>query len=403
MTTTKDVLTSDLRPDHDRDWLDLKKQFSIRPGTTYLNHGSFGVSPNIVREVRRGWIEQLESQPMDFYVRLFEPALARAKSKLAQFMGTTPGNLVFAENATFGMNVVADSFPLASGDQVLINNHEYGAVRRIWQRACERSQSKLIELTLPERFESHQQIVDAILQGVTAKTKLIVVSHITSPTGLIIPVEALCREARSREVAVCIDGPHALAQLPVKLDELCCDFYTASCHKWLSAPLGSGFLFVHPKWQDDIQPQLKSWGRLLPSVPESWEEEFIWSGTRDPSAYLSIPAAIEFLEQLGLDHFRRRTHALARQAQQRLSNLTGHEPIASDFDLWYGTMSHVPLPHGDWSALQEQLWQAYQIEVPIVNFKDRWYIRVSWHLYNDTSHLELLESALRDAIASKAR
>ncbi len=385
------------RHDQDGDWQDVARQFHIRPDTTYLNHGSFGVSPDPVRLARAQWTQRLESQPMDFYVREFEPALEQAKGRLASFMGAVPDNMVFAENATFGMNIVADSFPLARGNQVLINNHEYGAVHRIWGRACQRSGSELVVTHLPEKIEDPQQIAEAVLKPATDKTRLIVVSHITSPTALIMPVAAICAAAAKRNIAVCIDGPHALAQLPVQLDQLGCAFYTASCHKWLSAPLGSGFLYVHPEWQHCVQPQLKSWGRLLPAMPEQWFEEFIWSGTRDPAAYLSVPTAIEFLESIGLESFRHRTHGMARRTQQRLIELTGQQPIAAEFDRWYAAMSHVPLPAGDWSPLQHWLWEEHRIEVPVIEFENRWYIRVSHHLYTTQGDIDKLMIALGNA------
>lgn len=379
-------------------WRPFREAWSLRDDTVYLNHGSFGPPPNVVRAARRQWIDRLDAQPMDFFVRTLEPALLDARENLARFVDTAPGNLVFAENATTGMNAVAANFALQAGDEVLLTSHEYGAVQRIWDRACRRSgaETKIVELPLP--LESAEQIVDAIAAGCTERTRLIVVSHITSATAAIFPVAAICRQARDRGVAVCVDGPHAVAQVPLSLDALDCDFYTASCHKWLCAPFGSGFLYVHPRRQENFQPVQLSWGRVHPEDILRWDDEFLWSGTRDPSAYLSVPAAIEFIEAAGLDAFRRRTHYLARYARQRIEALTGLPAVMPDDESWYGSMALAALPAGDRAALQDALWKRFGIETPIIEFQGGRYIRVSCQLYNQRSEIDRLVSALGELL-----
>lgn len=337
---------------------------------------------------------------MDFYDRHFETELDAARTKTAGFFGTDKRNFIFVENATFGMNVVADSFPLKEGEEVLLNNHEYGAVHRIWNRRAARTGAVVKTAQFPERIESKQQIIDCLLAEVTPKTRLLVISHITSATALILPIEQICTAFKERGIAVCIDGPHAPAQIDLQLDKLGCDFYTASLHKWMCASLGTGFLYVPEKWHSTIEPQLQSWGRPSPNVPESWDEEFIWSGTRDPSGYLSVPDAIDFLSEVGLNEFRERCYGLAAKAEAMLCAEFSTAPIASRADGWYGTMAHVPLPPGDWSELRDALYNEYKIEVPIVHFDEKWYTRVSCHLYNNTKHLETLMHALRHLVAN---
>lgn len=368
--------------------------WNIRSDTTYLNHGSFGPAPRQVREFRRKIIDELDQQPMDFYVRQMEPLLSEARSKVAQFVGTELENLVFVENATFGMNVVAESFKLKPGDEVLLNNHEYGAVHRIWQRKADEAQAKVVVAQLPESFESTEQIVDCLKSKATENTRLVVVSHITSPTAIILPIKEICQAFRELGVVTCIDGPHAPAHVDIDIDDLGCDFYVASCHKWLCATLGTGFCYAHPRWHDKMQPVLKSWGRLLPAMPETWDEEFIWSGTRDPSGYLSIPVAIEVLQSIGLDKFREHAYGLAGYARERLVDLTGQSPIAPKN--WYGCMAHVPLPDGNYNELQQWLWNNKGIEVPIVDFDGRWFVRVSCHLYNRRDQIDLLVDSLQE-------
>ncbi len=400
MNTVENVTTTRVpqlrRPDSDADWADWARHWNVRADTTYLNHGSFGLTPTIVRDNRDQWRRQMDEQPMDFFVRQLEPALNESRRRLAAFVGTTSENLVLVENATFGMNVVANCFPLSAGDEVLLNDHEYGAVQQIWQRAtaCVGATAKSFSLKLP--IESNDEVVDQILAQCHERTRLVIVSQITSPTALILPIAEITTALRKRGIAVCVDGPHAPAQIDVRIDDYDCDFYTASCHKWLCAPLGTGFLHAHPRWHSVMQPILQSWGRLLPAIPQQWHEHFTWSGTRDNSGYLAIPAAIDFMETVGLKSFRDRAYWLATYAETMLIELTRQTPIARRADGFYGTMCHVPLPNGDWSQLQDQLWYQYQIEVPIVHFGGRWFVRVSCHLYTSTQQIDRLLGALRN-------
>jgi len=393
----------------DAAWSLLKDHWTLAPDTIYLNHGSFGPTPNVVREARQHWQDAMDSQPMDFFVRRLEPAWRDARDRVATFVGAPSGDLIFVENATVGMNIVADSYPLAAGDEVLLTDHEYGAVKRIWQRACEKADANVRIVELPLPFRAAAETTDAIFAAVTDRTRLIVVSHITSPTAVILPVAEICSQARSRGIAVAIDGPHAVAQLPVAIEHLGCDFYAASCHKWLSAPFGSGLLYVAPRHQARVRPPVLSWGRLPPASASSWSDEFVWSGTRNPAAYLAVPAAISFLEQINLDSFRARTHALAQYARRQICELTQLEPIVPDNAAWYGSMAHVPLSATTTNEtcavanpLQHTIWQRYGIEVPIVDFRGRRYIRVSCHIYNDRSQIDRLVVALKELLAEGA-
>lgn len=373
-----------------------RSQWDLAPGVSYLNHGSFGPPPRPVQAARRVWQTQLDAQPMDFFVRRFEPAWFQARRRLAGLIGADEGNLIFAENATAAMNVLAHSLSLRAGDEVLLTDHEYGAVQRIWRREVESvAGASLGVAKLPLPIESAEQVVEAVFAAASGRTRLLVISHITSATAVTLPVELIVAEAKRRGILVCIDGPHAIAQLPLELERLGCDFYCASCHKWLSAPFGSGFLYVAPRHQATIRTPQLSWGRLPPAPLDDWSDEFLWNGTRDPSAYLAVPAAIDFLEQVGLERFRRHTHALARYARQQLLELTGQTPIVPDSPDWYGCMAHVPLPPGDARTLQQQLWTEYGIEVPIISWGDRRWIRVSCHLYNTCHEIDRLVDAVR--------
>ena len=378
-------------------WPELAQHWSIRPDTIYLNHGSFGPSPVEVLQAKRNWQDKLDSQPMDFFVRQSEAAWLAARHALAEFIHTHEDNLIFVENATAGMNIIARSVALSENDVVALTDHEYGAVQRIWTAKCQTSRAQMKTLQLPTRIESADQIVKAILQQWDERIRIFIVSHITSATAIHLPVADILSAIRAAfpQTLTIVDGPHAPLHVDVNLDQLGCDFYTASCHKWLCAPLGSGFLFVHPHHQHQIVPTQLSWGRLLPALPERWFEQFMWSGTRDSSAYYSVATAIEFFQQWKIDQVRQYMFALADETTQRLLHLLQTDTIAPPNSAWYGAMSHVRLPVADAANLQARLWNGYGIEVPIVHWGERWFVRVSNHVYNDSDQVTRLIDALR--------
>jgi len=363
----------------------------------YLNHGSFGAVPIVLQHQQSQLRKRCESEPMDFLARKLEPLWFDARFKLAVWLGSQPENIAFCENATAGMNEIANWFPLSEGDEVLMNDHEYGAVRRIWKRRCEASSAKLVEVTLPMPLTDPQQITDAIIAGCSDRTRLVILSHITSPTAIILPVEKICPILRERGIASCVDGPHALLQESFKLYSLQCDFYTASCHKWLCAPIGSGFVYVDPRWQSQFKPARLSWGRMNPAKPEKWSDELLWTGTRDYSAYLAVPHAIEFFAKFDREKLNARNYELACYARRRLSELPGAEPVTPEGREWFGWMVGVWLPsnYNKYESLQQRLWDRYKIEVPIVHFAGRYLVRVSCHLYISTHDIDTLVRCLQ--------
>jgi isopenicillin-N epimerase len=379
-----------------------KSQWSLPDDVTYLNHGSFGPSPQSVQQVRNQWSARLESQPMDFFVRQMEEHLRAARQRLGEFIGAAGDDLIFIDNATYGMNIVAAHVDLQPNDEVLVTDHEYGAVLRIWRHACRQAGAKLVVQQLPRIIVSPEEIVDEFLTGATGKTRLIVVSHVTSPTAIILPLRQICCRAREFGIPVCIDGPHAVAMIPLNLGELDCDYYTASCHKWLCAPFGTGFLYVARKHQHSLDPPIMSWGGSVSGHAANWKDEFNWAGTRDPAGFLTVPAAIDFLETAGIDDFRRSTHELARYARSQITGLTGMEPCLPDSNAWYGSMIALPIPasgddppkDGQRDPLQDALWQQHRIEIPIIHWHGRRFVRVSCHLYNSRSDIDHLVDAL---------
>ena len=384
--------------ENDDAWSVWRGEWTFRPGITYLNHGSFGPPPRRVVDAQRQWQDALASEPMDFYVRELEPHLAGARARLADFVGARTDDLVFVENSTYGMNVVASSVDLRPGDEIVLTDHEYGAVFRIWRRACQRSGARIVSANLPWPIESTDHVVDAIAASFTPKTRLLVFSHITSSTALVLPAEEICQAARKRGIAVCIDGPHALATLDLDLDGLDCDYYTASGHKWLSAPFGSGFLYVHPRAQSSIRPPILSWGRVGPETPERWYDEFNWLGTRDPSPFLTVPTAIDFLAEVGLNAYRARCRRLVDDARIKIEEVTQVGAITVGDR--HVSMLAFPLPAGEARSLQLALRQRFGIEVPIADWQGRRLMRVSCHLYNRQHDLDLLVRSLAELLRS---
>lgn len=376
-------------------WAD---HWNLRPGVTYLNHGSFGPAPRTVRAAHTAWVNELHREPMDFFMRRLDPALRAARERLGRFVGTSGDNLCFVDNATMAMNVIAHNLPLAPGDEVLSNHHEYGAVYRLWQARCAAADARLVVARLPCPIESAQALVDALFAAVTPRTRAIVVSHVTSPTAMIFPVQEICRQARRQGIITCIDGPHAVAMLPLEIDALDCDYYAASCHKWLSAPFGCGFLYVHPRHQPVVRPLVTSWGRTPTGEPESWRDEFSWVGTRDPAAFLSVTAAIAWIEGIGLTRFRDYAHGLVTEARRQITAWTGLPALVPDGNAWYGTMISLPLPPGDCPGLQQALWDRFQIEVPIVDWEGYRLVRPSCHLYSTLEDIEILVWALKQLL-----
>lgn len=385
---------------------DPSAHWQFDDGVTYLNNGSFGPSPRCVLESRQAWTERLEREPMDFILRQMETHLDAASEKLAHFLGAATKDLTFVDNATTGMNIVADSVKLQPGDEVLMNDHEYGAVLRIWQRVCRKAGAKVVTARLPFPLTSVEEVTESLMNSVTDRTRLIVVSHVTSPTAVILPVAEICRQARARRIPVCIDGPHAVAMLPVNLQKIGCDYYVASCHKWLCGPFGTGFLYVAQNRQSKLQPSVLSWGGSVSGRESTWKDEFRWIGTRDPSGFLAVSTAIDFMEQYGLEKFRTQTHAMAQSFRQRMVELTGLEPFVPNSSEWFGPMTAVPLPklngeipvQGQRDPLQNALWDRYKIEIPVVHWHTHRLLRVSCHLYNTDEHLDRLLSAVSELL-----
>ena len=329
--------------------------------------------------------------------------LATARGALGTLLGVDADDVVFVPNVTHALNVAARSITLQPGDEVLTSDHEYGAIDRTWQYTLERSGARLVVQPLPLPFHDAAAIVDAFWQGVTPRTRVIALSHITSPTALILPVAEICRRARAAGILTVIDGAHAPGQIELDLAAIDADFYGGNCHKWLCAPKGAGFLYVRREHQDTIEPLVVSWGwraiapresRLLDHV------EFV--GTNDPAAYLAVPDAIAFQQRHRWPAVRAACHQLAAQTRRRVSDLTGMPPICPDDAAWWGQMCVLPLPPTLEPALG-QLWQQDRIEIPTIHWQGRLFVRLSVQAYTSPDDADRLVGALTRLLETTRR
>ena len=379
----------------------LRNEFLIDPAIHFLNHGSFGATPRVVFADYQHWQRRLELQPVLFLSRESDTLLKNSRAVLGQFIHAAAEDLVYIPNATHGVNIIAHSFPLKPGDEILTSDHEYGACDYTWDYLCERSGAKYIHRSIPLPVKSMDEIVETFWQGVTPRTKIIYLSHITSPTALRLPVEEICKRARAAGILTAIDAAHSPGQIPLDLNALNADIVFGNCHKWMMAPKGVGFLYVRRELQKHIEPFVVSWGTH--STPETTTgSRFVdilqWTGTNDPAAALAVPAAIRFMLDHDWDSVRRSCHSLLRETLERISTLTDLPPaypLDSDF---YAQMAIAPLPRVDAFALKRMLYDEFRVEVPITAWRDQFFVRVSIQGYNTREDVDALIAGLRELL-----
>ncbi|HSB00217.1 MAG TPA: aminotransferase class V-fold PLP-dependent enzyme [Anaerolineales bacterium] len=382
--------------------LDLKQHFLLDPSVIFLNHGSFGACPKPVIEVYQNWQRELERQPVEFLGRRAADLLAESRAVLAGYLCTQRDNLIYITNATVGVNIVAHSLDLGPGDEVLATDHEYGACDRTWRFLAQKNGFAYINQPISAPVSDTEEFQEQFWQSVTARTKLIFLSHITSPTATIFPVAEVCRRAREQGILTLVDGAHAPGQISLDLEEIGADFYTGNLHKWLCAPKGSAFLYARPAVQDLLEPLIVSWGWQSETPgPSRFVDLHEWGGTRDLSAFLSVPAAIEFQRQHAWERVRVACHALATEAEARIRQLTGLSSLYSGSD-WFAQMVSAQLPLGtDTVAFKEFLYKRHHIEVPLIEWNERTLVRVSFQGYNTREDVDSLIAALGNWISGR--
>jgi len=373
----------------------LANQFLLDPTIVFLNHGSFGATPRPVFEAYQQWQRELERQPVEFLGRRFATLMREARAALAAYIHTDPANVVYVPNATTALNIVARSLPLCPGDEILTTDHEYGAMERMWRFIARKTGAVYKQQAIPVPVTTPEDFVARFWAGVTPRTRVIFLSHITSPTALIFPVREICQRAREADIRSIIDGAHTIGQIPLDVKAIGADFYTANLHKWLCCPKGSAFLYARREAQHLVEPLIVSWGYEAEMPGESrFVDEQEWTGTRDIAAYLTTPVAIRFFEEHRWDAVRAQCHELARRARARITALTGLPPLSPDSPEWYAQMVTLPLPACDAAQLKARLYDEYRIEVPIVVWQKRPHIRVSIQAYNTAEDIARLVDAL---------
>lgn len=379
----------------------MRELFLLDPDVVFLNHGSFGACPREVLAAQRRWTEEMERNPVAFLGRRSAELLAGARARLADFLGADAADLVFVQNATTGVNIVARSLALKPGDEILTTDHEYGACDATWQRVCEQSGATLRRVEIPLPFDL-STFASRVLSGIGPRTRLIFASHLTSTTALIFPIAALCAGARERGVLTLIDGAHAPGHIDLALDAIGADFYTGNAHKWLCAPKGSGFLHARRALHERLHATVTSWGYVAGMQGHTGfdaytgssviERRLQWQGTRDISAWLAVPAAIDFVTRAEWQAERERSRLSARALMHRVAARHALPVIGADAD--FAQMVPLPVPHTDAEALRATLFGQYGIEVPVTTHGGRNFVRVSVQGYNTEAELTALERAL---------
>ncbi|HEY8408518.1 MAG TPA: aminotransferase class V-fold PLP-dependent enzyme [Gaiellaceae bacterium] len=354
----------------------MRDLFLLDPEVTYLNHGSFGACPRPVFEAYQRRQRELEREPVEFIIRRLPDLLAESRAALGAYVGASPADLTFVPNAGTGVNMAARAVGLAAGDEVLATDLEYGALNFTWEWVCGRAEASYVRAPWSELFDH-----------VTERTRVLYLSHITSETALELPVAELVARGRALGLVTIVDGAHAPGHVPLDISAIGADFYAGNCHKWLCAPKGAAFLWVAPEWQDRVDGTIVSWG--YSDDRGTFLDRTQLQGTRDSSAYLTVPDAIAFVRE---HDDAARCVALARDARRRLCELLEREPIAPEPMVRRMASFRVP---GDAFALQRALWDEHRIEIPAMRDD---LMRISVAMYTEEEDVERLLDALPAAL-----
>lgn len=377
-----------------------RDQWTLDPDWAHLNHGSFGATPRVVLEAQSALRARMERQPV-LFMRELEWMLDEARAKAAAFVGADADDLAFVRNATEGVNAVLRSLRLDPGDEILVNTHEYNACLNTARFVAERAGAKVVTVDFPLRLRTAEEFTGAVMGKVSGRTRIAMISHITSPTGLVLPVEGLTRELQAHGVLVLIDGAHAPGMLPLDLNALGADFYVGNFHKWVCAPKGAAMLHARRDRQPGISPAVISHGRNAERADRSrFRMEFDWTGTADFTPYLCVPVAIEAIGAMlpgGNNAVMAANRAKVLAARAMLCEALGVEPPVPE--PFVGSLSAVPLPEdlfpGESVDGVKRRLEAARVEIPVIARPDcPRLVRLSAHLYNSREDYERLAAAL---------
>ena len=391
--------------------LPLPSQFArlwtIDPQVVYLNHGSFGACPKVILEKHQEYGQMLEKEPVRFMMKNLEVLMDNSRKKVASFIHANQEDIVFVQNATTGVNTVFRSLNFRQGDEILYTNHIYGACKQTLEFIARQTGAKLVEAAYPFPIKSSEQIVEAVMEKVTPRTRIALIDHISSATALIHPVEIIVKELNRRGIDTMIDGAHALGSIPLDLNETGAAYYTANCHKWLCSPKGAAILHVRKDRQKGIVPVVISHAGY---DAEPFTERFFWPGTWEPSAVLCIADSIDYMDSLlpgGWPSVMMRNHGLCLEARSLICGVLGIDPPCPDSMV--ASMASFPIPvspeeipydYKGFDLLQDRLFEKYGIEIPVWNWSEpiSRLTRISVQLYNCMEQYQYLGQALKNLI-----
>jgi isopenicillin-N epimerase len=376
----------------------LKDQFLLRPDIHFLNFGSFGATPKPIFEKYQDWQRVLEAEPVQFIAFDGYQYLADSRAALAKFLNCADkDDLVYVTNPSFAINMIAKSFPLEAGDEILTTDIEYGACDRTWNYYCTKKGATYRRQKINLPITTKEQFIEDFFKGYNEKTKAIFISHITSATGLILPAEEICAIAKEKGLITIVDGAHAPAHIPLDLSSIEADFYTGACHKWMMAPKGCSFLYATKSVQPICDPMIVSWGYQAAKPSHSkFLDYHQMIGTRDFSAFLTVATCIEFMEQHNWKSVGRQCHEMVLAHAPRFFSLMNSTPISPLNSEWIGQMISIPIQTPDPEKLQRTLFLDYKIEVPIMRQGDDVYLRYSINAFNTVENLYALYNAMKE-------
>jgi isopenicillin-N epimerase len=378
----------------------LKDQFLLRPDIHFLNFGSFGATPKPIFEKYQDWQRVLEAEPVQFIAFDGYQYLADSRAALAQFLNCADkDDLVYVTNPSFAINMIAKSFPLQAGDEILATDIEYGACDRTWEYYCGKKGATYRRQKINLPIVSKEKFIEDFFKGCNEKTKAIFISHITSATGLIFPAAEICAIAKEKGLITIVDGAHAPAHIPLDLNAIQADFYTGACHKWMMAPKGCSFLYASKAVQPICDPMIVSWGYQAAKPSHSTFLDYHQMiGTRDFSAFLTVSTCIEFMEKNNWVSVGRSCHQMVLDNAPRFYALLKSSPISPLNSEWIGQMISIPIQTPDPEKLQRTLFLDYKIEVPIMRQGNDVYLRYSINAFNTIENLDALYLALTTLI-----
>jgi len=371
----------------------FKSQFLLNPEITFLNHGSYGSCPVPIFDKYQEWQRKLENQPVQFFTKDLYQGLLRSRTSLSKFIGCNENEILFFDNPTIAIANIIHSVNLEPGSEVLMTDHEYGALIRAWNIWGQNSGVKIIQQKIELPVTSHQNFIDDFLKGVTKRTKIIFISQITSPTGIVFPLKEIIRYVNDRGILSIVDGAHSPGQINIDMKDLKCDFYTGALHKWLCMPKGTSFLYVKNEHQDWMKPMINSWGKHGEDPgPSEFLQNFQWQGTRDMSRFLIVPDSLDYFKKNILPN-RNNCYSMVLDAYSKLESILGTKPLSIG-DHWLRQMVSHPLKKNIPENIKDILLNEHNIEIPIFKWKDSLLIRLSVQCYNNKEDIDSLMKAL---------